>query len=60
MATGVAYQRSLACQPLSNKKACRVRLLRPFDDAAGKWDDGYVWLIATGQKLKRVFARDWV
>ena len=49
----------LSWQPLPNKKACRVRLFRPFDDAADNWDDGYAWLMTTGQKFKRVFARDW-
>ena len=49
----------LSWQPLPNKKACRIRLFRQFDDATVKWEEGYAWLIATGQKLKRVFARDW-
>ena len=34
-------------------------MFRPFDDGMANWEEGYVWLIATGQKLKRVFARDW-
>ena len=49
----------LSWQPLPGKKACRVRLFMQFDDATANWEDGYAWLIATGQKLKRVFARDW-
>ena len=49
----------LSWQPLPGKKACRVRLFRPFDDGTDNWEEGYAWLIATGQKLKRVFARDW-
>ena len=49
----------LSWQPLPGKKACRVRLFRPFDDGTDNWEEGYAWLIATGQKLKRMFARDW-
>ena len=46
-------------QPLPGKKACRVRLFRPFDDGVANWEEGYAWLISTGQKFKSVFARDW-
>ena len=48
----------LIWQLLPGKKACRVRLFRPFDDGTDNWEEGYVRLIATWQKLKRVFAWD--
>ena len=58
-AQGHAGSGRFTLAPPPGKKACRVRLFRPFDDGTDNWEEGYAWLIATGQKLKRVFARDW-
>ena len=49
----------LSWQQILNKKACRVRLFRPFDDGMANWEEGYTRLISTGQKFKWVLARDW-
>lgn len=49
----------LSWQPLPGKKACRIRVFRPFQTGSADKEEGFAWLVEMGAKFKKAFGRNW-